>query len=246
MLEESVPSIWASMYSWFTPTVLFLLLNLMIGTIAVTSSLGSHKHDHNKDERHGHHPQLARAPSVLQRLKSINLYRYRSEEFNAFPTITTAYQPPETEVVQKIEPTEQHQQVQEEDEVVEEEEEEEKVGRAVHHNPDQVHDHHVSRSKSDTKPSSGDIPVKLPQKMKKSATTKSAFRHFEEEDIVERRRPSTVRENESKASDLQSVGVDEEVDAKADDFINRFKQQLKLQRLDSIMRYKEMLSRGAK
>ena len=29
---------------------------------------------------------------------------------------------------------------------------------------------------------------------------------------------------------------DEEVDARADDFINKFKQQLKLQRLDSIIR----------
>ncbi|GMP80650.1 hypothetical protein CsSME_00035670 [Camellia sinensis var. sinensis] len=48
------------------------------------------------------------------------------------------------------------------------------------------------------------------------------------------------------ASEKLRVGEDEEgVDAKADDFINRFKQQLKLQRLDSILRYKEMLSRGS-
>ncbi|KAI3842421.1 hypothetical protein MKW92_022595, partial [Papaver armeniacum] len=32
--------------------------------------------------------------------------------------------------------------------------------------------------------------------------------------------------------------VDAEVQAKADDFIERFKQQLKLQRLDSILRFK--------
>ncbi|THG21515.1 hypothetical protein TEA_024960 [Camellia sinensis var. sinensis] len=39
------------------------------------------------------------------------------------------------------------------------------------------------------------------------------------------------------ASEKLRVGEDEEgVDAKADDFINRFKQQLKLQRLDSILR----------
>jgi hypothetical protein len=38
---------------------------------------------------------------------------------------------------------------------------------------------------------------------------------------------------------------DTEVDAKADDFINRFKQQLKLQRMNSIMKYKEMITRGS-
>ncbi|KAF9605339.1 hypothetical protein IFM89_016104 [Coptis chinensis] len=55
-------------------------------------------------------------------------------------------------------------------------------------------------------------------------------------------RPATVREGKST---LQSFRDDEEVDAKADDFINKFKNQLKLQRLDSILRYKEMLGRGA-
>ncbi|KAI8000703.1 Pathogen-associated molecular patterns-induced protein A70 [Camellia lanceoleosa] len=37
---------------------------------------------------------------------------------------------------------------------------------------------------------------------------------------------------------------DEQVDAKANNFINRFRQQLKLQRLDFIRRYKHMISRG--
>lgn len=95
-----------------------------------------------------------------------------------------------------------------------------------------------ARTHSDTKPASGEVPVKLPKKMKKSASSKSAFSHFKEEDIVETRRPATVREERSAVDD-------DEVDAKADDFINKFKQQLKLQRLDSIMRYKEMIGRGS-
>nr|GEZ33287.1 hypothetical protein CTI12_AA086170 [Tanacetum cinerariifolium] len=37
---------------------------------------------------------------------------------------------------------------------------------------------------------------------------------------------------------------DECVNAKADDFIKRFKQQLKLQRLDSLQRFRDMLNRG--
>ncbi|KAK7310713.1 hypothetical protein RJT34_08391 [Clitoria ternatea] len=102
---------------------------------------------------------------------------------------------------------------------------------------------HFVRTHSDTKPASGEVPVKLPRKMKKSASSKSAFSHFKEDDIVESRRPATVREG--KVSCDTAATADEEVDAKADDFINRFKQQLKLQRLDSIMRYKEMIGRGA-
>lgn len=42
----------------------------------------------------------------------------------------------------------------------------------------------------------------------------------------------------------RDVVVEEEVDARADDFINRFKEQLKIQRLNSILNYKEMLNRG--
>ena len=57
----------------------------------------------------------------------------------------------------------------------------------------------------------------------------------EDEETVEKRRPATVR------VETTSLGEDEEVDAKADDFINRFKKQLRLQRLDSILRYREML-----
>ncbi|CAN0882030.1 Pathogen-associated molecular patterns-induced protein A70 [Linum grandiflorum] len=82
--------------------------------------------------------------------------------------------------------------------------------------------------------------------MKKSASTKSAFGHFEEEKIVEARRPATVREQKSNKLNEEEVGGDVGcVDAKADDFINKFKQQLKLQRLDSIIRYKEMVGRGS-
>lgn len=77
-------------------------------------------------------------------------------------------------------------------------------------------------------------------KMNKSASEKSRLgRSSEEEDaeMVERRRPTTARVDKT-----SSFGEDDHgVDAKADDFINRFKQQLKLQRLDSILRYKEML-----
>ncbi|KAJ6994694.1 hypothetical protein NC653_017484 [Populus alba x Populus x berolinensis] len=76
--------------------------------------------------------------------------------------------------------------------------------------------------------------------MRKSASAKSAFSHFEEDDIVESRRPATVKEGKT----TTEVG-DTEVDAKADDFIYKFKQQLKLQRVDSIIRYKDMITGGS-
>lgn len=87
------------------------------------------------------------------------------------------------------------------------------------------------------------MPGKLAARMRKSASAKSAFSHFGEEeeggDAVEARRPATVREGGVRAEE-----DDEEVDTKADHFINKFKQQLKLQRMDSIIRYKDMISRG--
>ena len=104
----------------------------------------------------------------------------------------------------------------------------------------QLKGRHVNRVNSDTKPAAGEMPERLPGKMRKSASAKSAFAHFEEDDIVEARRPATVRDGNARGTE-----ADEEVDAKADDFINRFKHQLKLQRLDSIVRYKETVNRGA-
>ncbi|XP_030448715.2 pathogen-associated molecular patterns-induced protein A70-like [Syzygium oleosum] len=330
MLEESVasaPSIWATMNSWFTPSVFFVLLNLMIGTIFITSSLSSHKPKEEEQEPHQQQQhqqqhqqhyeesprpqQLARSPSMLQRLKSISLYSYRSQEpnthFGKSPEMETHYgflqQSPELGQEQEAEseketpfltrspsmldrlksfnlykyvsqeasfsPThlsseqphepEQHRaQAEEEEQVdpagdeepeeqeeqeleeVEEEEEEEEVEQSLDNVYSQLKENQVERTKSDTQPASGEIMPKLPAKIYKSASVKSAFAHFEEDDIVEARRPATTREAKGKASHE----VDEEVDAKADDFINRFKQQLKLQRLDSFMRYKEMISRG--
>ncbi|KAF9614181.1 hypothetical protein IFM89_015689 [Coptis chinensis] len=246
MLEESIPAVWASMNSWFTPTLLFVFLNLMIGTIAVASGgFGTQKQNRENNNDNQQPGQLLRSPSLLQRVKSINLYRYKSQELNPFSSITTTtLQPSELEHTQQVLDTfniphddKQH------------------TGQFPYENLDENHhlpmdetyhnieDHHVTRTLSDTKPASGDIPVKLSKKMKKSASTKSAFAHFGEQEVVQVTRPATVREGKSSTS--QSFGDDEEVDAKADDFINKFKNQLKLQRLDSIIRYKEMLGRGA-
>ncbi|KAK3014618.1 hypothetical protein RJ639_009117 [Escallonia herrerae] len=235
----------------------------MIGTILFSSSLANQEQQHQQhkeqqqqqaQEDEHQQPKIARSPSVLQRLRSINFYSHSSQEpvsvsshFKQNPDPNTHYDYPlpqqdhqqasETETHYLFEPTHQHQAL----ETLEtethfqrwrgEEEEEDGDAQSLEEIYSQLADHHVSRTQSDTKPASGEIPAKLPQKMRKSASLKSAFGHFEEEDIVETRRPATVREGKVKAAD-----DDEEVDAKAADFINKFKQQLKLQRNDSIIR----------
>lgn len=83
---------------------------------------------------------------------------------------------------------------------------------------------------------SGDIPAR----MGKSASLKSASGLFDEEEIVEARRPATVRER----GEAKVTEGDAEVDAKADDFINRFREQLKLQRVESVIKYKNIIMSG--
>ncbi|CAL0322697.1 unnamed protein product [Lupinus luteus] len=327
MLDESIstsPTFWAAIFSWFTPTVFFVLLQLVIGTIYITSTLANnHKHHHREHQQHqqqqhlqGHHDfqqqqqQLARSPSVLQRLKSINFYSpysYRSQDpynhntqefqvheqqqqqqlprspsllqrfksinlYSYFPTepLTSMFTTNHDNNVSNIttyEPEKLLQQqeqhvydtaVVETDEEENEEEEGDVVGKIFHHNYQKGHVEGTgvgssmdeiysklqgqygdfTRTQSDTKPASGEVLVKLPKKMKKSASSKSAFSHFKEDDIVESRRPATVREKKVTVA----AEDDNEVDAKADDFINKFKQQLKLQRLDSIMK-KEVIGK---
>lgn len=205
MLEVSLPAIWASMNSWFTPAVFFVLLNIVIGTIAFSSSLAPSP-DHKRPAQDADHPaaaapaqnSLSRTSSVLHRLKSINLYRQKTDEIQpttAFPDPGPSPAPPPAE------------------------------------------EHHLGRSASD----SGDAeqqPKEEPKKMKKWASSKSAFMEpsrKEEEEITGVRRPATMR-----AGRL----LDESVDTKADDFINKFRDQLKLQRLDSIKRFKDMINRA--
>ncbi|KAF5467987.1 hypothetical protein F2P56_012185 [Juglans regia] len=300
MFEESVsssstPSIWASINSWFTFHVLFCLLNLMIITIGVTSRLGNQRHrdqqqQNQEAQEQPQRPQIARSSSVLQRLKSINFYSYRSQEpsttFEQFPESETHYafkqsheqeelpltrspsvlqrlksinfysylyqgpgtvQSHTTTGLQKTQEFDTHYSSQElkgnedeEDEQTQDQEQDQYQEQSMDEIYGRLQSAHVTRSKSDTKPASGEVPKKLSRKMKKSASSKSAFAHFEEDEIVETRRPATVREGKVGGAESD----DNEVDAKADDFINRFKQQLKLQRLDSIMRYKELIHRG--
>ncbi|CAL9062745.1 unnamed protein product [Musa banksii] len=219
MMEESWTSIWTSVRGWFTPTVLFLLLNLVIGTIAVTSkSLRSHRRHHRDgvDVPPEDLPPLSRGPSaMLERIRSIGLYRFRSGEISIDAALSRTL--PEAAPLETVtDPPE---------------------ASATHEDNHDHETHQYGRSRSDTRE---EAAGKLAGKMKKSASASSAFDHFEAAEIV--RRPATARGGRGApvAEEVEEV----EVDARADDFINRFRQQLHLQRLDSILRYKEMLNRG--
>ncbi|GMG99112.1 hypothetical protein Nepgr_000952 [Nepenthes gracilis] len=220
MFEETVSmvSIWSSLNSWLTPTVLFVLLNLMIGTIAVTSGLGgAHKSRQQPTSQPTQQPpQLTRSPSVLQRLKSINLYSARSQQ-----PLASADADPTTVVTPNQDTILGQNQAQEE--VISFEGEEPTLDQVY----SRIQGGFFGRSKSDTKPTGGEMTLKLPKKMNKAASDASAFVHFEPDEEEE-------------------VGHDDdEVDAKADDFINNFRQQLKLQKLEYNLTYKEMIAKGS-
>ncbi|CAH1432007.1 unnamed protein product [Lactuca virosa] len=93
------------------------------------------------------------------------------------------------------------------------------------HNPD----HHVIKNKSE-KTSAKKPPVE----MKKSRS--EIMISSDDDEDVDVRRPETAR--------VMRNADDKEFDLKADDFISRFKQQLKLQRVESLVRFRDMLNRG--
>lgn len=275
--------------SWCTPTTLFLLLNFTIGTIFFTNRFGSgsRKYQPHQDgyaSGHGHAPPpLARAPSLIDRVKSINFHLYNSPSpeseihfsgsdpkpnpppslldrvksinvpYFKFPQHNSegdyaAYalmtRPDETKRVDKIPeddvPTEPRfgppsllQRVKSI-----------KLPSLYRSEPDpNSEEQKPARTKSESnKPvMKKKKKAAATKKMTKSASEKAGLGYIgrteETVEAVEKRRPETTRVERT-----TSIGDGEEgVDDKASDFINKFKQQLKLQRLDSFLRYREML-----
>ncbi|KAJ6407164.1 hypothetical protein OIU84_010632 [Salix udensis] len=71
MADLSPPtSIFAFVTTWSTPASLFVFLNVMIAALALASRFGTHNKPAQED------PHLVPAPSLLQRVKSID-YFYR-------------------------------------------------------------------------------------------------------------------------------------------------------------------------
>ncbi|KFK29122.1 hypothetical protein AALP_AA7G091700 [Arabis alpina] len=253
-----------SLANWLTPTTLFLLLNFTIGTIFFTNRFGSgsRKHPPHKD---GHAPApLARAPSLIDRVKSINFHRYNSPstESEIHYSGSDLHQNPPPSLLERVKsinvpyfkfpqhnsegdyaayatmtrheddvPTEAPSLLQRVKSI--------KLPSLYRSDPDpNTEEKSPARTKSE---SSKPVMKKKKKKMTKSASEKGGVGYIdrEEETVedVEKRRPETTRVERT-----TSIGEGEEgVDDKASDFINKFKQQLKLQRLDSFLRYREML-----
>ncbi|OEL23897.1 hypothetical protein BAE44_0015084 [Dichanthelium oligosanthes] len=222
---------WSLVRGYFSPATLFLLLNMVIGSIALTSrSRSRHHHHHHLDEDNRYQQQhcgdqrqyapppppapLARTSSVMERLRSLGLYRFRSGDF-----------PPEynhhLSAAGSTDSTSGH----------------ESGGTQ------EAHQAQYARSRSE--------PVARPPPPARKATNKKAV--VREVKKLERAPAQTQvrRAPRAPAPRAQQLVVREEdaaavvsVDARADDFINKFRQQLQLQRLNSLLNYKEMLNRG--
>uniref|UniRef100_A0A0E0E2Y8 DUF4408 domain-containing protein n=1 Tax=Oryza meridionalis TaxID=40149 RepID=A0A0E0E2Y8_9ORYZ len=271
MLEAVIPAVWSAVHGWFTPAVLFLVLNIVIGTIAVTSKVTASSSAGGGGEGDGYgawagggggeQRRFSRVPSMaLERLRSFSLSGRFSAAAPAAPEAAAVVggvldlggrDEATTEAVVK-------------DVGGGREREEEERAQAAHV---------VERSKSEaTAAAAADLP-RLPARLRKSASDQSAFAHFEaekeeeeEREAVEARRPATTREpprvwlrvadedpepeefdDEADDDELEMDDDDAgagEVDARADDFINNFRHQLKLQRIDSYLRHRDMLRRG--
>ncbi|TVU07921.1 hypothetical protein EJB05_41298, partial [Eragrostis curvula] len=183
---------------------------------------------------------------AFERLRSFNLSRFAAPapEPSADGVVDLGYvQPPAAPAVEK-----------------------EEIEPAVEREPEHAQPQpHVERSRSDAAVEP-EAP-RLPARLHKSASDKSAFAHFEAAEVeeavqaVEKRRPATTRdgaarrgrrlpvaepvESESESESEPEEDAGGEVDERADDFINKFRHQLKLQRMDSILRYRESVRRGA-
>ncbi|XP_048544429.1 uncharacterized protein LOC125523438 [Triticum urartu] len=79
MLEAAIPALWSTVHGWFTPWVLFLVLNIVIGTIAVTSKASppAGGGEGAAAAAGGERRSLSRVPSMaLDRLRSFNMSRF--------------------------------------------------------------------------------------------------------------------------------------------------------------------------
>ncbi|KAK8523229.1 hypothetical protein V6N13_113180 [Hibiscus sabdariffa] len=259
--------------TWLTPTSLFLLLNIVIGTIFILSRLSPPRTPpHNGDGHYSAPPPLQRAPSLLDGVKSINFSTFKFDghvdsyleephSLERAPSILERvksiglnrykYTPQNPDPVYVEQPLSRAPSLLERVKSIDFKSfyrsdsgratEEEEPGSDVDTSGTPVFGQVVKRSKSEHNHVK---QRKVPEKMKKSASENSrAKAEMEEEEEneneeVEGRRPATTRVERTTSF---GVGDDQGVDAKADDFINKFKQQLKLQRLDSLLRYRDML-----
>ncbi|PWA36576.1 hypothetical protein CTI12_AA598470 [Artemisia annua] len=235
-------------------------VNLSSFYSTTTTTQDSHDHyigDHYQPMEDSSVNQLSRGSSLLQRVKSINLsfstssstLPIESEQVNSASELTDSEQvnitkeltraPSFLDRVKSFKLTSPFKSDSPPDDTFTRQDEH----LDVPPDHDVVEDHNVTSDNSrynKLSNVSGKYGMNLTKRstshLSKSSSEKRVVESDHDEEDVDRRRPATMRE---------LVGVkDECVNAKADDFIKRFKQQLKLQRLDSLQRFRDMLNRG--
>jgi hypothetical protein len=203
------------MTSWFTPSCIFLIVNLVIGTIAITSRFAT-KGDSP--------PQLVHSTSsFLGRVTSFGIRCCKYKPIVAAATTTT---PEETQ----IEPVDNCDVPQ--------------LDRAISSSMlDRVKSIDLGLSKTEINKGPDDL-ARNPLPRAPSLLERLMSGNFRRLDSVkEEKKPKFEVELESEGEVVRGRVEEEEVDAKADDFIKRFKQQLRMERLDSILRYRDILNR---
>ncbi|XP_047056904.1 pathogen-associated molecular patterns-induced protein A70-like [Lolium rigidum] len=223
---------WSLVRGYFSPATLFLLLNVVIGTIALTSR---RRHNHHHDDHH-HQQQhqkdyvdqydaaprapapLARTSSVMERLRSLGLYRFRSGDF-----------PPEYNY---------------------------SLSAGDDDESNKQHQQQAQYARSRSEPAAAKPPTnRTGNGAEKAAKAKVAKKPLSEVRRLERApapAPARLVQRAPRAPVARAVVTAAAteaapaacVDERADDFINKFRQQLQLQRLNSLLNYKEMLNRG--
>lgn len=241
-------AIWESIFAWFTPTVLFCVTNLIIATIFIASNT---HHVNGDDSKLNSFTPIARVSSfVLERTTSMKLSQqqypipYQSKAANNY---TSSSRLAQSIFVPSSEPEEQAMS-------------QPGLTRSL-----------LERVTSfkftlDSNSPAGEL-VRVPSFLERvksfkicSSLKSEAVNSTEMENVDDHKvehghvsrsksemisvQKTSVEMKKSRSEMIVGDEFDEEVDAKADDFISKFKQQLKLQRLESIVRYNEMVKGG--
>ncbi|OIV99756.1 hypothetical protein TanjilG_26094 [Lupinus angustifolius] len=208
---------------WLTPSSLFIFLNLVIVTIFIISRFIA-----PKTQIH-HPPQFLRSTSLLDRVRSFN-YQYSPAveqtesthpQLVRVPSLLERVKSFDFNLYKYQQPHPQTEHVQTEPE---------HRTQDLDSNLTNLQEPQLTRAPSF---------LQRLQSIKVSRLYKSESIHGEKEsepETVEQWMPATARREKTRLREEE-----EGVDAKADDFIKRFKKQLRLQRVDSFLRYRDML-----
>lgn len=223
MGEEDSVSIYDIIVSWLSPSFIFLIVNLVIGTIAITSHFAT-----QRKRQPDSPPELVRSSSsIFGRVTSFGLSCCKFEPASAASTTTTTT-PEETQV----------EQVQNQDLT--------QLNRTISSTLlDRVKSIDLGLSKTEMKGGLGNSTplIRAPSLLERLMS--GNFRRLDSVKVVEEEKKAESEvELKPEREIVRGRVEEEEVDAKADDFIKRFKQQLRLERLDSILRYRDILHRN--